>query len=123
MVLVLQRCLRIPSVMIALYLILLRLWLVLTHVELRNYCPVGPTRQKNVWSSTRHPDVCGCKISQKVEGHDRLRLQQTRQLMTRLTDDDDDDDDNSPEHKGERWPSGLGRRPATGRSMVRVPLR
>ena len=25
--------------------------------------------------------------------------------------------------KGERWPSGLGRRPATGRSMVRVPLR
>ena len=26
-------------------------------------------------------DVCGCKISQKVEGHDRLRLQQTRQLM------------------------------------------
>ena len=24
---------------------------------------------------------------------------------------------------GERWPSGLGRRPATGRSMVRVPLR
>ena len=25
--------------------------------------------------------VCGCKISQKVEGHDRLRLQQTRQLM------------------------------------------
>ena len=26
-------------------------------------------------------DVCGCKISQQVEGHDRLRLQQTRQLM------------------------------------------
>ena len=26
-------------------------------------------------------------------------------------------------HKGERWPSELGRRPATGRSMVRVPLR
>ena len=26
-------------------------------------------------------DVCGCKRSQKVEGHDRLRLQQTRQLM------------------------------------------
>ena len=25
--------------------------------------------------------VCGCNISQKVEGHDRLRLQQTRQLM------------------------------------------
>ena len=24
---------------------------------------------------------------------------------------------------GERWPSGLGSRPATGRSMVRVPLR
>ena len=26
-------------------------------------------------------DVCGCKISHKVEGHDRLRRQQTRQLM------------------------------------------
>ena len=26
-------------------------------------------------------DVCGCKRSRKVEGHDRLRLQQTRQLM------------------------------------------
>ena len=26
-------------------------------------------------------DVCGCKRSQKVEGHDRLRLQQTQQLM------------------------------------------
>ena len=26
-------------------------------------------------------DVCGCKISQQVERHDRLRLQQTRQLM------------------------------------------
>ena len=26
-------------------------------------------------------DVCGCKRSQKVEGHGRLRLQQTRQLM------------------------------------------
>ena len=25
-------------------------------------------------------DVCGCKRSRKVEGHDRLRLQQTRQL-------------------------------------------
>ena len=25
-------------------------------------------------------DVCGCKRSRKVEGHDRLRLQKTRQL-------------------------------------------
>ena len=25
-------------------------------------------------------DVCGCKRSRKVEGHERLRLQQTRQL-------------------------------------------
>ena len=53
MVLVLQRCLRIPSVRIALYIILLRLWLVLIHVELRN-CPV-PGR-KNVWSSI--PVLC-----------------------------------------------------------------
>ena len=27
------------------------------------------------------------------------------------------------EEEREWWPSGLGRRPATGRSMVRVPLR
>ena len=26
-------------------------------------------------------------------------------------------------YQAERWPSGLGNRPATGRSMVRVPLR
>ena len=30
-------------------------------------------------------DVCGCKRSQEVEGHDRLRLQQTRQLMMMMT--------------------------------------
>ena len=42
MVLVLQRCLRIPYVRIALYLILLRLWLVIIHVELKN-CPVPGT--------------------------------------------------------------------------------
>ena len=39
MVLVLQRCLRIPSVRIALYLLPLLLWLVPIHAELRN-CPV-----------------------------------------------------------------------------------
>ena len=33
------------------------------------------------WLGGSTGDVCGCKISQKVEGHDRLRLQQTRQLM------------------------------------------
>ena len=38
MVLVLQHCLRIPSVRILLYLILLRLWLVIIHFGLRN-CP------------------------------------------------------------------------------------
>ena len=30
-------------------------------------------------------DVCGCKRSRKVEGHDRLRLQQTRQLKKKKT--------------------------------------
>ena len=44
MVLVLLRCLQIPSARIALYLILLRLWLVLIHVELRN-CPVPVHRR------------------------------------------------------------------------------
>ena len=29
-------------------------------------------------------DVCGCKRSRKVEGHDRLRLQQTRQLKKKI---------------------------------------
>ena len=32
----------------------------------------------------RSGDVCGCKRSQTVEGHDRLRLQQTRQLAKDL---------------------------------------
>ena len=38
MVLVLQRCLRILSVRIALYIIPSLLWLVLLHVELKGHC-------------------------------------------------------------------------------------
>ena len=53
MVLVLRRCLRIISVMTALYLISSLLWLVLIPVELRN-CPL--LGNKNVWSST--PVLC-----------------------------------------------------------------
>ena len=32
-------------------------------------------------------DVCGCKRSQKVEGPDRLRLQQIRKLMMMMVRD------------------------------------
>ena len=40
------------------------------------------TRRYSSLAGKKHcGDVCGCKRSQKVEGHDRLRLQQTRQLM------------------------------------------
>ena len=40
------------------------------------------TRRYSRMAGKKHcGDVCGCKRSQKVEGHDRLRLQQTRQLM------------------------------------------
>ena len=40
------------------------------------------TRPYSTLAGKKHcGDVCGCKRSQKVEGHDRLRLQQTRQLM------------------------------------------
>ena len=40
------------------------------------------TRRYSSMAGKKHcGDVCGCKRSQKVEGHDRLRLQQTRQLM------------------------------------------
>ena len=40
------------------------------------------TRQYSSLAGKKHcGDVCGCKRSQKVESHDRLRLQQTRQLM------------------------------------------
>ena len=39
------------------------------------------TRRYSSLAGKKHcGDVCGCKRSQKVEGHDRLRLQQTRQL-------------------------------------------
>ena len=40
------------------------------------------TRRYSSLAGKKHcGDVCRCKRSQKVEGHDRLRLQQTRQLM------------------------------------------
>ena len=40
------------------------------------------TRRNSSLAGKKHcGDVCGCKRSQKVEGRDRLRLQQTRQLM------------------------------------------
>ena len=40
------------------------------------------TRRYSSLAGKKHcGGVCGCKRSQKVEGHDRLRLQQTRQLM------------------------------------------
>ena len=40
------------------------------------------TRRYSSLAGKKHcGDVCGCKRSQKVEGHDRLCLQQTRQLM------------------------------------------
>ena len=40
------------------------------------------TRRHSSLAGRKHcGDVCGCKGSQKAEGHDRLRLQQTRQLM------------------------------------------
>ena len=32
-------------------------------------------------------DVCGCKRSRKVEGHDRLSRQQTQQLKKKMIDD------------------------------------
>ena len=39
------------------------------------------TRRYSSLAGKKHcGDVCGCKRSQKGEGHDRLRLQQTRQL-------------------------------------------
>ena len=39
------------------------------------------TRRYGSLAGKKHcGDVCGCKRSRKVEGHDRLRLQQTRQL-------------------------------------------
>ena len=44
------------------------------------------TRRYSSLAGKKHcGDVCGCKRSQKVEGHDRLRLQQTRQLMMMMT--------------------------------------
>ena len=40
------------------------------------------TRRYSSLAGKKHcRDVCGCKRSQKVEGHDRLRLQKTLQLM------------------------------------------
>ena len=42
-------------------------------------------RYSNLAGKKLRGDVCGCKRSQKVEGHDRLRLQQTRQLMMMMT--------------------------------------
>ena len=45
------------------------------------------TRRYSSLAGKKHcGDVCGCKRSQKVEGHDRLRLQQTGQLMVMMTD-------------------------------------
>ena len=39
------------------------------------------TRRYSSLAGKKHcGDVCGCKRSRKVEGHDRLHLQQTRQL-------------------------------------------
>ena len=39
------------------------------------------TRRYSIMAGKKHcGDVCGCKRSQKVEGHDRLRLQKTWQL-------------------------------------------
>ena len=44
------------------------------------------TRRYSSLAGNKHcGDVCGCKRSQKVEGHDRLRLQQTRQLMMMMS--------------------------------------
>ena len=44
------------------------------------------TRRYSSLAGKKHfGDVCGCKRSRKVEGHDRLRLQQTRQLKKRRT--------------------------------------
>ena len=37
-------------------------------------------RYSSLAGKKRCGDVCGCKRSRKVKGHDRLRLQQTRQL-------------------------------------------
>ena len=40
------------------------------------------TRRHSSLAGKKHcGDVCGCKRSRKVEGHDRLHLQQTRHLM------------------------------------------
>ena len=40
------------------------------------------TRRYSSLAGKKHcGDVCGCKRSRKVEGHDRLHRQQTRQLM------------------------------------------
>ena len=42
---------------------------------------ISKTRRYSSLAGKKHcGDVCGCKSSRKVEGHDRLRLQQTRQL-------------------------------------------
>ena len=42
------------------------------------------TRRYSSLAGKKHcGDVCGCKRSRKVEGHDRLRLQQTRQLKNK----------------------------------------
>ena len=44
------------------------------------------TRRYSSLAGKKHcGDVCGCKRSQKVEGHDRLRLQQTWQLMMMMS--------------------------------------
>ena len=52
--------------------------------KLEHVLTTGKIRRKKKQRSSgkKHcGDVCGCKRSQKVESHDRLRLQQTRQLM------------------------------------------
>ena len=44
------------------------------------------TRRYSSLAGKKHcGDVCGCKRSRKVEGRDRLRLQQTRQLMMMMS--------------------------------------
>ena len=44
------------------------------------------TRRYSSLAGKKHcGDICGCKRSQKVEGHDRLRLRQTRQLKKKVT--------------------------------------
>ena len=43
------------------------------------------TRRYSRLAGKKHcGDVCGCKRSRKVEGHDRLSLQQTRQLKKNI---------------------------------------